>query len=128
MASKRISVKMEFIFRASPTIVYQFLSTPACLVRWFCDEVDIHGNEYTFTWDGEAQVAHLIEDWEDELLRFQWDDAPAPNEYLEFTITRTLITNETVLNITDFCEANETKELKQLWESQINQMRVETGG
>ena len=128
MAAKRVSVKMEYIFRASPTIVYQFLSTPACLVRWFCDEVDIHGNQYIFTWDGEEQVAHLIEDWEDELLRFEWEDAPAANEYLEFNISRTPITNETVLNITDFCEANETKEIKKLWDSQINQMRTETGG
>ena len=128
MAVKRVSDKMEYIFRASPTIVYQFLSSPACLVRWFCDEVDISGNQYTFTWDGEAEIALLIEDWEDELLRFEWEEAPALNEYLEFSISRSPITNETVLHITDFCDHNETKELKQLWDAQISQMRTETGG
>lgn len=128
MASKRVSVKMEYIFRASPTIVYQFLSSPACLVRWFCDEVDISGNQYTFTWDGEQEIALLIEDWEDEVLRFEWEDAPAPNEYLEFSISRSPITNETVLQITDFCDAHEGKELKKLWDAQISQMRTETGG
>jgi uncharacterized protein YndB with AHSA1/START domain len=128
MASKRVMYKTEFIFRASPTIVYQFLSSPACLVRWFCDEVDISANVYTFSWDGEEQVATLIEDWEDELLRFEWEDAPSPSEYLEFTIVKSPITEETVLTITDFCDANEVKEAQKLWDSQIAQMRVETGG
>jgi uncharacterized protein YndB with AHSA1/START domain len=128
MAAKRVSYKLEYIFRASPTIVYQFLTTPACLVRWFCDEVDISGNVYTFTWDGDDQVALLIEDWEDELLRFEWEDAPQPNEYLEFSLSKSPITDETVLFITDFCDANEVGQAKKLWDAQIAQMRTETGG
>lgn len=128
MAAKRTMYKIEYIFRASPTIVYQFLTTPACLVRWFCDEVDISGNVYTFFWDGDEQRAELIEDWEDELLRFEWEDAPSPNEYLEFRISKSPITEETVLTITDFCDVNDLKGAHKLWDSQIAQMRVETGG
>lgn len=127
MAAKRTSYKVEFLLRASPTIVYQFLSTPACLVRWFCDEVDIEANRYTFIWDGDEQYATLIEDWEDELLRFEWEDAPAPNEYLEFAISKSGITEETVLTITDFCDLNEVKDAQKLWHSQIAQMRTEMG-
>ncbi len=128
MAAKRTMYKIEYIFRASPTIVYQFLTTPACLVRWFCDEVDISGNVYTFFWDGDEQKAVLIEDWEDELLRFEWEDAPMPNEYLEFRLSKSPITEETVLIITDFCDVNDIKSANKLWDSQISQMRVETGG
>jgi uncharacterized protein YndB with AHSA1/START domain len=128
MAAKRVMYKLEYIFRASPTIVYQFLTTPACLVRWFCDEVDISGNVYTFTWDGDDQAATLIEDWEDELLRFEWEDAPSPNEYLEFSIAKSPITDETVLVITDYCDTNEVNQAKKLWDAQIAQMRTETGG
>jgi uncharacterized protein YndB with AHSA1/START domain len=128
MAAKRTIFKVEYLFRASPTIVYQFLTTPACLVRWFCDEVDVSGNLYSFNWDGDEQTAHLIEDWEDELLRFEWDDAPSPNEYLEYRIAKSPITEETVLTITDFCDVNEVKDAHKLWDSQISQMRKETGG
>ena len=49
---KRIPVDLEYIFKASPAILYKFLTTPACLVRWFCDGVDINADVYTFTWDG----------------------------------------------------------------------------
>jgi uncharacterized protein YndB with AHSA1/START domain len=126
--AKRTMYRMEYIFRASPTILYQFLTTPACLVRWFCDEVDILGTTYTFHWDGDEQRATLVEDWEDELLRFEWEDAPANNEYLEFTFAKSPITDETILTITDFCDENDKKNSMQLWNSQIAQMRIETGG
>ena len=128
MASKRVLYKVEFIFRASPTIVYQFLTTPACLVRWFCEEVDVTDNIYTFSWDGNEEKAVLIEDWEDELLRFEWEDAPYPNEFLEFAISKSPITEETILTISDFADSNEITQAKKLWESQIKQMMVETGG
>jgi uncharacterized protein YndB with AHSA1/START domain len=126
MAAKRTLFKIEFLFRTSTTIVYQFLTTPACLVRWFCDEVDIDNNKFTFTWNGYAEIANLIEDWEDELLRFEWEDAD-PTEYLEFLITKSPITEETVLTITDFSEPGGVQKAKQLWESQIRQMRTAMG-
>jgi len=46
---KRIPVDLEYIFKASPAILYKFLTTPACLVRWFCDGVDINADVYTFS-------------------------------------------------------------------------------
>jgi uncharacterized protein YndB with AHSA1/START domain len=128
MAIKRTQFKTEFIFRASPTIVYQFLTNPACLVRWFCEEVDVSGTVYTFYWDGDEQVATLVEDWEDELLRFEWEDAPSANEFLEFRLSKSAITEETILSITDFCDLNDVKNAMQLWETQIAQMKIETGG
>lgn len=48
----RTKIKCEFLLKASPTIVYQFLSDPACLIRWFCDHVEIDEPVYTFIWNG----------------------------------------------------------------------------
>lgn len=120
--------KIEFIFRASPNILYKFLTTPACLVRWFCDKVDIYNDVYTFSWEDSDEKAMLLDDIEEELLRFQWLNAPSPNEYLEFRITESPVTSETILIITDFCYSNELDEMKKLWASQIKQLMVETGG
>ena len=119
---------MEFIFRASPTILYQFLTTPSCLIRWFCDEVDIDGNTFTFVWEGSEEVAELIEDVEEERLRFKWEDADDEEEYLELRMMRSPVTGETILEITDYCDDDEINDQKQLWESQIKMLRQETGG
>jgi uncharacterized protein YndB with AHSA1/START domain len=124
----RVTLKEEFIFRASPAIVYKFLSTPSCLTRWFCDEVDINGEEYTFVWSGAAEVATLIDDYEDELLRFQWDEAEDEEEFLEFKMYKSPVTGETILEVTDYCDEDELDEQRQLWQTQIERMRSAMGG
>ncbi len=123
---KRVKITLEFLFRASPTILYQFLTTPSCLIRWFCDEADIQDKVYTFIWSGTEEVATLIEDNENERLRFQWEDADE-NEYLEFNFSTSPVTNETILEIIDYCDEDEVEDQKQLWESQIQVLRQETG-
>lgn len=124
---KRVQIDLEFLFRSSPTIVYQFLTTPACLVRWFCDEVDILGDYFTFMWGGEPQVAEIVDDLEEERIRFKWVDADNKDEYLEFRISVAPITGETILEITDFCDAAEEKDIRQLWDNQMKTLKQEMG-
>ena len=124
---ERVKIELEFIFKASPTILHQFFTTPSCLVRWFCDEVSIVGNHYSFFWSGSEEVAELVEKEENERLRFKWEDAD-DDEYFEVRFSRSPVTNETILNITDFCDDDEIEDQRQLWESQIKQLRQETGG
>ncbi len=124
---KRIPVDLEYIFKASPAILYKFLTTPACLVRWFCDGVDINGDVYTFSWDGSEENAEVVDDIEEERLRFKWEGAPR-HEYLEFRMYLSPVTEETVLEITDFANEKEVDDLKRLWDSQIKNLRQETGG
>jgi len=124
---KRVSFESEFIFRASPTILYKFITTPSCLIRWFCDEVDIQDDVFTFVWDGNPESAELIDDIEDERIRFRWEDADE-DEYLEFRFRVSPVTNETILEITDYCDEGEENEQRDLWASQIKTLRQETGG
>jgi len=101
---KRVQINLEFIFRASPTILYRFLTSPSTLIRWFCDEVDITADVYTFVWEGSEE------------------------EYLEFRMRKSPVTGETVLEITDYCDEDETNDTRQLWEAQMKQLKQETGG
>ncbi|MDH3651653.1 MAG: START-like domain-containing protein [Saprospiraceae bacterium] len=125
---RRVSVEMEFLFRASPTILYKFLTTPSCLVRWFCDGVDIQAEEFVFEWGGSEEIAMLVDDIEDERVRFQWEDADHEDEYLEFRMIISPVTNETIMYITDFCDENEVDDQRKLWENQMELLRRETGG
>ena len=125
---ERVQIDLEFIFRASPGILYQFLTDPTCLIRWFCDEVDINGDKYTFVWSGSEEDATLVEDIEDEKLKFKWVDADDDKEYLEFRMTKSPVTGETILEITDYCDDDEIDDQKAWWDSQIKLLRQETGG
>jgi uncharacterized protein YndB with AHSA1/START domain len=129
LSMDRVKYTLEFLFRASPTILYNFITTPACLVRWFCDEVDITpGGKYTFFWSGSDEVAEVLESEPGEFIKFQWEDAEDEDEYLEFKMSKSPVTGETILLITDFADEDDLDDQKQLWETQIEKLRVETGG
>ena len=125
---QRVSISHEFLFRASPKILYQFFTTPSCLIRWFCDEVDITGEIYTFSWNGAEEVAELVEDIEEERVRFKWEEADDEEEYFEFTMARSPVTGETILTIVEFCDEDEVDDQRLLWENQVKVLRQETGG
>ena len=127
---KRVKIELEFIFRASPTILYKFLTTPECIIRWFCDEAHINGKRDTFTyvWSGSEEVASLIDDIEEERLKFKWEDADDENEYLEFRMSKSDVTNTSILEITDFCDEDEVEDTRALWESQMKTLQSVTGG
>ena len=125
---KRVQINMEFLFRASPAIIYQFLTDPSCLIRWFCDEVDIQDDVYTFVWSGAEEAADMIDDIEEERVRFKWQDADDEEEYLEFRMNRSPVTGETIMEITDYCDEDEKEDQKNLWATQMKQLKTEMGG
>lgn len=124
----RVQIKVEELFKSSPAMLFQFITDPACLVRWFCDEADQEGNLYSFTWNGATEEANLIDAIEDQSIRFQWVDAEDPREYLEFRMYKAGVTEQTVLEVSDFCDADDIKDSKSLWVTQLQQLRQEIGG
>jgi len=124
----RVKIEMEFIFKASPSILHQFLTQPENLVRWFADGCDIVDDVYTFSWEDSEEVAHLIDDIEEERLRFKWGDRDDGEEYFEFRMYKSDITRQTILEITDFCDTDEVKEQQDLWATQIEELRLACGG
>jgi len=122
----RVQIHLEELFKSSPKMLYQFITDPACLVRWFCNSVDVTGQTFTFEWEGSEEIAELTEDVEDERLRFIWEDGE-DGEFLEFKLSKSPITGETILEITDYCDDDEIEDTKQLWTSQITAMKQEMG-
>ncbi|MFM2392551.1 MAG: hypothetical protein RLZZ546_528 [Bacteroidota bacterium] len=125
---KRVRIDMEFICRANPTLLYQFITTPACLVRWFCDTVEINEDLYSFSWNGNFEDAEMVDDIEDERVRFKWLDADDITEFFEFRMYKSDVTLETILEITDFCDKGDEKSTIDLWTSQVNALKQECGG
>lgn len=122
----RVSFQVEYMFKASPSIIYLFVTQPTCLVRWFCDRVDNIGDRYVFDWEGDHEEATMVDDIEEELVRFKWDDRP--DEFLQFRIYKTDITSETILEITDFCDDDEVKEQIDVWDLYIKKFKTFCGG
>ena len=122
---ERKQITLEYVFRASPAVLYAFFTNPDRLILWFCDEVDINDDIYEFTWEGYPEEATLVDDIEEERVRFIWDEFP--DEYLEFDISRSPVTGDTILLIRDFCDADEEEDTILLWNNQITALKRVTG-
>ncbi|HEY2720269.1 MAG TPA: START-like domain-containing protein [Chitinophagaceae bacterium] len=112
---------LEYPVRCSPSILYEFLSTPAGLQEWFADRVDERDNVFFFSWNGSSQKAEVLESQDEKFIRFRWLDAPK-EEYFEFSIEKSEITNQTILVVKDFAEKKEVKDQSMLWDYQVKDL------
>jgi len=112
---------LEFPVRCSPSILYEFLSTPTGLSEWFADKVDERDGTFYFGWDGSVEKAEVVESESDKFIRFHWLAAPA-GEYFEMRIEKSEITNQTILVIKDFAEKKDIKDQTLLWDHQIKDL------
>ena len=126
MNKKKLMYSLEFPIRCSPTILYEFLSTPVGLQEWFADKVDQRENTYSFTWNGNTDSAQILERLENEFIRYRWD-YQGKDEFFEFSIEQSPVTNETILRITDFADKIDQKDQERLWNSQISDLKHRIG-
>lgn len=119
--SKKQLFTLEYPVRCSPSILYEFLSTPAGLQEWFADKVDERDGIFSFSWNGTTDKADVMESEEDKFIRFHWMHNPK-EEYFEFRIEKSEVTNQTILVIKDFAEKGEIKDQSQLWGYQVKDL------
>ncbi|GAA0535917.1 START-like domain-containing protein [Chitinophaga japonensis] len=119
--SKKVQYELEYPVRCSPSILYEFLSTPAGLQEWFADKVDFRDNVFSFSWNGSTEEAEVLEQEEEEFIRLRWLNAPS-GEFFEFRIQISEVTNETILVVKDFAEKREIADQSQLWDYQVKDL------
>ncbi len=121
--------EMEFVIQASPSLIYQYISTPSGLSEWFADNVNSRGELFTFIWDGSEEQAKLLTKKSGERVKFRWlsDDEDGATYYFEIRIQVDEITKDVSLMITDFAEDDEIDEGKMLWENQIGSLKQVLG-
>jgi uncharacterized protein YndB with AHSA1/START domain len=126
MNKKKVMYSVEFPIRCSPAILYEFLSTPVGLQEWFADKVDQKDNSFYFSWNGSTDAAEILEHVENEFIRYRWSHY-GKNEFFEFSIEQSPVTNETILRITDFADKGDLKDQERLWSSQVNDLKHRIG-
>lgn len=123
---KKMMYTVEVPIRCSPTILFEFLSTPIGLQEWFADRVDQRENVYYFNWSGSVDTAEVLENETNEYIRYRWSYYDE-DEFFEFRIQQSPVTSETILQITDFAEKDEINDQEMLWQSQVNDLKHRLG-
>jgi START-like superfamily domain len=121
MAKKQL-YSIEFPVRCSPAILWGFLNSATGLQQWFADKVDEWEGILSFSWGSEApDKAKVIDEEEEHFIKYHWLHSEK-DEYFEFRISRTEISSQTVLIVSDFAEKNDIKDQTQLWHYQVKEL------
>ncbi len=123
----RTEVDLEFIFACSPAMLHKFVTTSEGLKSWFCEEVEIDNNLYTFNWEQETEKAILTEDHSKTKIQFDWMDREKPESTM-FEIIRSPITRETILKVKTTCDDSFKDEEEIYWNNIIEELKHATGG
>jgi uncharacterized protein YndB with AHSA1/START domain len=130
MASMRIlrmeipmNFTMEFPIQVSPSLLYQYISTPSGLSEWYADNVNSRGEFYTFIWSGSEERAKLLSKKSPERIKFRWVEDEGEEFYFELRIQVDEITKDVSLMVTDYAEEDEIEEGKMLWDNMISNLK-----
>ena len=121
--SDKIKYEMEFPIHASPSLLFQYISTPSGMQEWYADNVNSRGEFFTFIWEGSEEKAKLVSKNKGQSIRFQWIDDEDTDYYFEMRIQVDAITKDVSIMVTDFAEDDEIEEGKMLWENMISELK-----
>jgi len=119
----KVKYEMEFPIHVSPSLLYQYISTPSGLSEWYADNVNSRGVDFIFIWEGSEEQAKLLGKKNGERIKFRWDEDEDTDYYFELRIQVDEITKDVSLMVTDFAEEDEIDEGKMLWENMISNLK-----
>lgn len=120
---RKIKYEMEFPIHVSPSLLYQYISTPSGMSEWYADNVNSRGQLFTFIWEGSEEQAKLLGKKTGERIKFRWLDDEDTDYFFELRIQVDDITKDVSLMITDFAEEDEVDEGKMLWENMVSNLK-----
>jgi len=120
----KVKYEMEFPIQVSPSLLYQYISTPSGMSEWYADNVNSRGEFFTFIWEGSEEKAKLLGKKSGERIKFRWLEDEDTPYYFELRIQVDEITKDVSLMVTDFADdEDEVEEGKLLWTNMISNLK-----
>jgi uncharacterized protein YndB with AHSA1/START domain len=124
---EKVKFEMEFPIQVSPSLLYQYISTPSGLSEWYAENVNSRGEFFTFIWNGSEERAKLLGKKSGERVKFKWLADEGTDYYFEMRIQLDEITKDVSLMITDYSLEEELDESKMLWDNMVSDLKQVLG-
>lgn len=120
---------LEYALNAtSKTILWNAISTPMGLESWFADKVDSDGRQVTFHWGkSEMRKAEVGAMRAYSFIRFHWLDDGISRGQFELKMSYSELTTDFVLEVTDYCYAEDVDDLCEIWDKSVKTLRQTCG-
>jgi hypothetical protein len=133
MAKKKLFTT-DYEVHASIKMLYPYIQTASGLAEWFADDVRINNSDktYTFFWDNEEHKAKQSAHRTNHFARFEFlpenkEDEKDPS-YFELRLEFNELTQSVFLKIFDYSDFDDLKELQDLWDGLVDNLRKTVGG
>jgi len=120
--SSKVKFQLEFVVKASPTLLFNYISSPSGLEQWFADNVKSRGEDFVFIWENAEETAKMLSKKTNQSIRFKWDEDEEEETYFELKLQVDDLTQDLALIVTDFADEDEVDEAKLLWEAQLTKL------
>ncbi|GAB4036753.1 START-like domain-containing protein [Spirosoma gilvum] len=121
----------EYELRASPKMLFPYISTASGLSQWFATKVNTMPEQrFDFQWDNESHIARQVSMRQNKGVRFEFldtDDEDSDNNYVDFRVDQSELTQSTFLRITDYSNTTDEEELKDLWDGLMEKLKEIVG-
>lgn len=121
----------EFEFRASPKMLFPYISSASGLSQWFANKVNtLSDHKYDFQWDNESHIARQVSLRQNKSVRFEFletGENSHDNNYVDFRIDQSELTQSTFLRVTDYSTNTDPEELKDLWDGLLDKLKEIVG-
>ncbi len=122
---------VEFELRASPKVLFPYISTASGLQQWFAEKVSVKDSQtFDFIWDGDSHLAKLTQTRLNKSAKFDFipsNPEEKEHNYIEFKLDVSDLTGSTYFKISDFSANSDEDELKELWEDLIFRLKEIVG-
>lgn len=121
----------EYELRASPKMLFPYISTASGLSQWFANKVNVMpDHHYDFYWDNESHPARQVSLRQNKSVRFEFletGENGSDNNYIDFRVDVSELTQSTFLRVTDYSANNDVEELKSLWNGLLEKLKEIVG-
>ena len=121
----------EYELRASPKVLFPYLSSAAGLSQWFCEKVNnLPDQKFDFYWDNEKHVAKQTAMRLNKNVKFEFlngDEKGGENSYVEFKLDVSKFSNSTYLKVTEYSANTDETEQRDLWLGLMDGLREIVG-
>jgi len=117
--------ELEYVIKTAPKVLDNVLFTLDGLAEWFCDNVNIKDEIYSFEWDGYIEQARLLGLKHGQFIKWQWleDEQEGLTTEFGFRYHMDPITNFVVLTVTGSSTPEEMEETRALWDQHISDLK-----
>lgn len=128
---KLTQFEFEYEIKASPKVLYPYISSASGLQQWFAEKVTVkNATAFTFFWDDEIHLAELVQNKVNKSVKF---DFTKTNEselvpFIELKLEVSELTNATYLKVFDTASTFKSAEdAQELWDDLTDKLKTIVG-